>query len=112
MHELSITRNIVALCAEAAKGRRVRRITVQIGDLSGVMGDAVAFCFDVVARQTPVEGAALDIVRVAGRARCLACSTVFDTPTLYQPCPCGAREFTRIAGEELLVKSIEIDDAA
>jgi len=66
MHELGITRNIVAIVGEAAKGRRVVRVTLEVGALSGVMTDAIAFCFDVVAKGTPVEGAVLDIVSLAG----------------------------------------------
>ncbi len=46
MHELGVTRNVVAIVDEAAKGRRVGRVTLKIGKLSGVVSDAVAFCFD------------------------------------------------------------------
>ena len=66
MHELSITRNIVAIVGEAARGRRVTRITLEVGDLAGVQTVAIAFCFDVVARGTVVEGAVLDIVQRSG----------------------------------------------
>lgn len=111
MHELSITRNIVALVSEAAAGRRVLRVTVAIGELSGVMAEAVEFCFEAVARGTPIEGAALEIQRVPGRARCRRCGEEFATPTLLAACPCGAREPTRIAGEELLVRTMELDDS-
>ena len=57
MHELGITRNIVAIVEEAAKGRRVRRVTLEVGELSGVMSEAIAFCFDVVTAGTALEGA-------------------------------------------------------
>jgi hydrogenase nickel incorporation protein HypA/HybF len=67
MHELGITRNIVAIVAEAARGRRVVRITLEIGAHAGVAADAIAFCFDVVAKGTAVEGAVLDIVPLAGQ---------------------------------------------
>lgn len=66
MHELGITRNIVAIAGEAARGRRVIRITLEVGALAGVMAEAIAFCFDVVAQGTAVEGAVLDIVPLAG----------------------------------------------
>ena len=39
MHELSITCSIVELVANTAKGRKVHRVTVEIGQLSGVMPD-------------------------------------------------------------------------
>jgi hydrogenase nickel incorporation protein HypA/HybF len=112
VHELGITRNIVAIVDEAAQGRCVRRVVVEIGELSGVVPDAVAFCFDVVAQGTSVDGATLDIRRIAGRARCLECNVEFDTPSLVTPCECGSRRFVRLSGEELIIKSIEMEDAA
>lgn len=66
MHELGITRNIVAIVGEAARGRRVVRVTLEVGALAGVEPRAIAFCFDVVARGTPVEGAVLDIIPLPG----------------------------------------------
>jgi hydrogenase nickel incorporation protein HypA/HybF len=66
MHELGISRNIVAIVGEAAAGRRVRRVTVEIGQRSGVMAHAVRFCFDVAASGTALEGAELDIRETAG----------------------------------------------
>ncbi len=63
MHELSITRNIVAIVGEAAKGRRVQRVTLEVGKLSGVMSEAVAFCFEAVTAGTALEGARLEYSR-------------------------------------------------
>ena len=62
MHELGLTRNIVAICAEHAGGRRVTRVRLEIGDEAAVMPDAIRFCFDVVAQGTLVEGARLEII--------------------------------------------------
>jgi len=66
MHELGITRNIVAIVGEAARGRRVVRITLEVGALAGVLPDALAFCFDAVTQGTAIEGAVLDIVARPG----------------------------------------------
>ena len=112
MHELGITRNIVAIVSEAAAGRPVRRVTLEVGRLSGVVSDAIAFCFDVVAEGTVLQGAALDIVEIAGAARCQACGAEVETPTLFAACPCGSRRLTRLRGEELKIKSMELMDAA
>lgn len=110
MHELAITRNIVAIVGDAAQGRRVTRVTLEIGKLSGVMADAIAFCFDIVAQDTPLAGAALDIRLIDGRARCRDCSAEFAVETLYTPCPCGSRHTERLAGEELNIKAMELED--
>jgi len=112
MHELSITRNIVAIASEAAQGRRVRRVTLEVGKLSGVVPDALAFVFDVAAEGTALEGASLDIRAIEGRARCSDCGAEFPTATLFDACACGSRRTVQLAGEELNVKSIETEEAA
>jgi hydrogenase nickel incorporation protein HypA/HybF len=66
MHELGITRNVVAIVCEAAAQRRVTRVTLEVGAQAGVIPEAIAFCFDVVARDTPLAGAVLDILVTPG----------------------------------------------
>jgi hydrogenase nickel incorporation protein HypA/HybF len=110
MHELGISRNIVAIVGEAANGRRVRRVTLEIGKLSGVMSDAIAFSFDLAAQGTAVQGAVLEIREIDGRARCTECGAEFAAPTFFTPCACGSRRLTHLAGEELNVKSMELEE--
>jgi hydrogenase nickel incorporation protein HypA/HybF len=112
MHELGITRNIIAIVGAAAKGRSVCCVTLEVGKLSGVMGEAIAFCFDAVSQGTPLEGARLEILEIAGRARCDECGAEFETASLFAPCPCGSRRFVRLQGEELKIKSMELTEAA
>jgi hydrogenase nickel incorporation protein HypA/HybF len=112
MHELGISRNIVAIVSEAARGRRVRRVTLEIGKLSGVMPDAIAFCFDAVTRGTVIEGAALEIREIEGRARCLACGAEFPVATFLEACACGSRQLTHLAGQELKVRTMELEEVA
>ncbi|WP_309682210.1 hydrogenase maturation nickel metallochaperone HypA [Polaromonas sp.] len=66
MHELGITRNVIAICAERADGAQVLRVTLEIGKRAGVMAESVRFCFDICARGTPVEGAMLEIIEPLG----------------------------------------------
>ena len=68
MHELGITRNLVAIVGEAAQGRRVRKVWLEIGERSALLPDAVRFCFDVVSQGTVLEGATLEIVALPGEA--------------------------------------------
>ena len=110
MHELGITRNIVAIVGDAANGRRVRRVNIEVGVLSGVMPDAIAFCFEAVALGTLLEGAALEIREIEGRARCESCGVEFATETLFTACSCGSRRLTRLQGEELSIKSMELEE--
>ncbi len=110
MHELGITRNIVAIVEEAAKGRRVLRVTLDVGDFSGVLADSIAFCFDIAAKGTALDGATLQIRRIAGRARCESCGAEFATATLYEACACGCARLRRLEGEELKIREMELED--
>jgi hydrogenase nickel incorporation protein HypA/HybF len=112
MHELGIARNIVDIVHEAARGRRVRQVVLEIGQLSGVSLDAIRFCFEVVAQGSAADGADLRIHEVRGRARCTACGDEFDTPSLLTACACGSRRLVRLQGEELNVRSMVIEEAA
>jgi len=67
VHELSITRNVVAIVSERAEGQRVTRVRLEIGRLTAVMPDSIRFCFDICAQGTPLEGAELEIVESAGQ---------------------------------------------
>ena len=111
MHELGITRNIVSIVEEAAKGRRVRRVTLDVGKLAGVIPDALAFCFDVVAKGTLLAGARLAIHEIAGRCRCRACGAEFESAALYQACACGSHRVEWLAGEELKIREMEVEEA-
>ncbi|OHV74282.1 hydrogenase maturation nickel metallochaperone HypA [Mesorhizobium sp. LCM 4576] len=112
MHELGITRNIVSIVEEAANGRRVRRVTLDVGRLAGVIPEALNFCFDVVSKGTALDGARLDIREIASRCCCLDCGDEFETSTLYQACGCGSRHLERLAGDELKIREMELEEAA
>lgn len=108
MHELGITRNVVAICSERAAGNRVLRVTLEIGTLSAVMPDALRFCFDVCAKGTPLEGALLDVVEIPGRARCEDCGGEVAMASLSGQCACGSRRLRLFAGEELKIREMEV----
>ncbi|HUI61476.1 MAG TPA: hydrogenase maturation nickel metallochaperone HypA [Steroidobacteraceae bacterium] len=111
MHELSLSQSIIDLAVDAAACEglhRVSRVTVQVGVGAGVETDALRFCFDALAAQTPADGAELVIIPVALRARCRGCACDYAPASLIAACPaCGSREKDLTAGRELRVKSIE-----
>ncbi|MFZ4857388.1 MAG: hydrogenase maturation nickel metallochaperone HypA [Desulfuromonadaceae bacterium] len=111
MHEMSITQGIIELCLDHAGGRRVSSLDVEIGELSSVEPQAIEFCFEACSRDTLLEGARLNIIRIPGTGRCLDCHR--DTPLteIYGSCAaCGSSRVSIVAGEELRVREIEVDD--
>ncbi|MDJ0680777.1 MAG: hydrogenase maturation nickel metallochaperone HypA [Xenococcaceae cyanobacterium MO_167.B52] len=111
MHELGITKNIVAIVSENAKGIPVRKVTLEIGKLSAIMPDAIRFCFDVCCKGTILEGAVLEIIEIPGVASCCRCDAQIDLEQPFGICDhCGSMELKILRGEELNIKSMEIDE--
>ena len=108
MHELSIAQSIVEMVGERAGDARVHRLTLVIGRLSGVMPDALRFCFDVCAEGTVLEGAILEIIEPSGRGRCLDCGREQEITSLFEMCVCGATGLDYVTGNELRIKEMEM----
>ncbi|MGI8756343.1 MAG: hydrogenase maturation nickel metallochaperone HypA [Acidimicrobiales bacterium] len=108
MHEMAITQSVVQTVGERCEGRQVDQITLVVGRLSGVVADSVAFCFEVCTMGTVMEGATLQIVDVAGTARCRTCGEAFELPDLIALCPCGSADVEILGGEELSIRSVEV----
>ena len=108
MHELGITRNIVAIVSEQAAGKKVTRVALDIGKLSAVMPEAIRFCFDVCSKDTLLESAELQINEVPGVAQCQVCATEFEIEQLFGRCECGSNSIRCIRGEEMKIKEMEV----
>jgi hydrogenase nickel incorporation protein HypA/HybF len=108
MHELSITQSLVDAVLNRTGGRPVTGVNLRIGPLSGVLPDAVRFCFELVSAGTPLAGAALTIDEPQGRARCRSCLDEFDLADIFLLCPCGSADVEVLSGRELMVTSVEV----
>lgn len=113
MHELGITQSIVDLAEQTAREQgatRILSVTVEIGELSGVVPDAVAFCFEACSKGTPLEGTRLIIDQIPGRGRCSQCGRETPMDHFTFACPvCDALGLERLQGEELRIREMEID---
>ena len=114
MHELAITQSMFDIVLEQAKkaqAKKVTRINLVIGAMTGVVSDSVQFYIDLLSKDTPVEGATVSFTSVPIKAKCLSCSHTFEVNELNWKCPqCGSAQLDIIAGKELFVESIEVED--
>ena len=114
MHEMSLAINIVELVsakAQAAGGKKVTSVEIEAGKLSGVMVEALVFCFEAAARDTPAEGARLEVREVEGCGSCLGCGHSFVADSLLAQCPqCGGYAVETLQGRELKVLSLTVDE--
>jgi hydrogenase nickel incorporation protein HypA/HybF len=111
MHELSISEAVVATAIKHAAGRRVTLVSMTTGALRQVVPESLEFYFEIVARDTVCESARLEQTLVAARLRC-ACGEEWEPEIPAFRCPvCGGSDVDVIAGDELEVESIEVEEA-
>lgn len=113
MHELALTQSIVEACRARSNGAPVLRVTVEVGKLTCVMPEALRFCFRSCTGGTELEGAELEIMHCAGRARCGDCGRDVVLEDWLATCECGSVNLTEhVGGDRLRVRSMEVDDGA
>ena len=112
MHEMSLAEGVLQLIEDAARKDPFKKVTavwLEIGQLSGVEPEAMAFCFDAVTRGTVAEGARLEIIALPGQGRCLACARTVPMTEMFGECPhCGDFPLQVTAGTEMRVKELEV----
>lgn len=99
------------MAVRQADGRRVVKVRVQVGHLRQVVPSALAFSFGLVAEGTPLEGADLEMEEIPVSARCGGCGWRGGVPDFPLQCrACGSSELEILAGEELLVESLDLEE--
>ncbi|MEV6007228.1 hydrogenase maturation nickel metallochaperone HypA [Streptomyces sp. NPDC051976] len=115
MHEMSIALAVIGQVEDAARAAgatAVRSVRLQVGELAGVVPDALAFSYELGCAGTVLEGSALTVDAVEGRARCEPCAdewAVGMPPDLCCPA-CGTAATELLSGRELRIVSVEWDD--
>ncbi|HEY3355843.1 MAG TPA: hydrogenase maturation nickel metallochaperone HypA [Polyangia bacterium] len=114
MHELSLAQSMVEILTPIARehgARRVVRVRLRLGELTHADPETLTFAFEVAAKDTLLEGCALDIERVPLRGRCPACGWEGDLALGDLTCQrCGAAGFKVTGGRELQLASVDIED--
>ncbi|MEU4213639.1 hydrogenase maturation nickel metallochaperone HypA [Streptomyces sp. NPDC026206] len=116
MHELSIATAIVERAAETARRHGaacVRAVRLRVGEMAGVVPDALLFSFEVAREGTVLDTARLVVEEVPARAHCAACAADFavgSPPFLW--CPrCDRPAESLLSGRELEITGIELEEA-
>jgi len=107
MHELAIAESVVSTVLERTDGQ-VSVVRLRVGRLSGVVPDALMFCFELAAVGTAIEGARLEIEEQEGQAHCRDCDSDFSMRDAFLLCDCGSADVELLSGRELQVTSVEV----
>ncbi len=113
MHEMGIALRIVEIARSAipkeAADRAVEAVNLKVGKLTAIVPESMRFCFSVVSRDTPLEGAKLNIEEIPVTAVCGDCLAEFTIESADFSCPkCKSPDIRILSGRELTVASIEL----
>lgn len=111
MHELSIAQNIITIIqSELPKYNfsKVQFISLRIGVMRQIVPDALFFAFECLAKDTPLEGAAIKIETIPIKGRCRSCHHEFILDNWQAKCTsCGDNQIEIIGGKELEIVAFE-----
>jgi hydrogenase nickel incorporation protein HypA/HybF len=113
MHEQSIVESFLNLSLEHARqadANRILKIYLVVGELSGVVDEAVDFYFRFLAKNTIASDAVIDYRHIPARFRCRKCGHIFQPEKFDYICPeCKEQQIDIIAGRELYIDRLEVD---
>ncbi len=116
MHELSVMQSILDITLEyAAKynAKKVTKINLEIGELSGFIADWMHRYFNFVSENTIAEKAELCIENVPAVIKCRSCGYEYQLTrqNVEFSCPnCSdGAQLEILSGKEYNLKSIEVD---
>jgi len=114
MHEMGIANSILeAVRAESRRypDARLAKVGVRIGELAAIDREALEFCFEVLARDTDLDGLLLEIEICPRRHCCRHCRTEFTVHNYDFECPdCHSTASDCISGDELQLAYLEVED--
>lgn len=114
MHDIESCRAILdAVDREARErsGKRVVRIKLSVGALSGTNPEHLRETLLLCSRGTVAEGAKLELIKKRATIRCRDCESEFETdgPGLPGCKKCGSPKTWTIDGDGVILESLEIE---
>ena len=114
MHELSIAMEIVDIVGtevEKNGGKNVEELELEIGEMAGIVFEALDFALEEAVKGSILEKADIKILKTPGKAQCQDCGKKYYVTDFFSLCPeCNSPRSEIIQGKELKVKSIKIKE--
>ena len=112
MHELGIVFHMIKTVERIAEENAltsVSSVTLELGEVSGVVPHELTSCWNWAVAQTEVlKGAELKIETIPAVTLCESCNRTYATVPQVRVCPlCGSEETVLVRGNEINLKEIE-----
>jgi hydrogenase nickel incorporation protein HypA/HybF len=121
MHELSIASGVVEKLLDFSAQnpeRAILEVRLEIGELSHIDSEQLRFCYESIAKETPLEGSILTIERVLALVICPHCTyrgrpdywddALASAPIVTMRCPQCGSAVEADQGHECAIKSVRL----
>ncbi len=118
MHEMSLAVSLITIIREEMEkhgATRLTRVRIRCGVIANVVPESLAMAFEIMAQDTPLQGAELLLEEEPLRLACGICGKEF-TPgkgltAQFAPCPHCGEEFGHrvLSGKSLYIDNIEVE---
>ena len=113
MHEFSMAIEVIDLAKREAmrnKADSIQKITIEVGDLSGVDADAFESALVLLVKESILHQAIITLVRTPGIGKCNSCDIEFEMNHRMATCPeCQCFPSEIKGGEEFRVVSLVVE---
>lgn len=116
MHEMGIVLHLAKTLDETAAEEHLARIgsvTLQVGEVSGILTDYFQECWDYFKVRHPVlKDSELILETIPAVTWCDNCKRTYETVKYGRECPyCHSGETWLLRGNECIIKQIEAEEA-
>jgi len=112
VHELSIAEAMAQLVQGYLQpGDRVLRVRMKAGPLRGIDPGTMQMAWRAIADTPDLRGSTLELEVPPWELQCPLCQRQWSSSSFAVACVCGCREPSFTGGDELLLLSIDVDDA-
>lgn len=115
MHELGIVTHTAKTIVDLAEENHLKKIgsvTLEIGEVSGIMTDYFCDCWDYFKVRYPVIAeSTLKLVTTPAVTFCEDCESTYETVKYGRICPkCGSPNTFLLTGNECVIAEVEAED--
>ena len=114
MHELGIMTSVMSCVtreAKAAGAIEVLEVTLEVGEMTEAIPDALQFAWVVLQESEPmIANAKLNVNMIKPKSQCMECNAEYEHDRFHMVCPeCGSAFTKLLRGKELTIASIDVD---
>jgi hydrogenase nickel insertion protein HypA len=110
MHEYAVASNIAELALETAKGRRLEKVNLSIGALSGIFTESLTMYLGLILEEKGQKEVEF-VTRNVPAAFLCSCGREYTVGKMTDACPeCKGYNRSITAGKDCILESIEVND--